>query len=79
MLTSLLLYCICLNVIFKKSTLFFSTQEKGNLENVVEGMSGPPAFIAVLFRRTLKPFYEVCSDDNAMKTFNLNVLESHHN
>ena len=50
-----------------------------NVENEVEGMSGLPAFIAVLSRRTWKPLYEVCSDDNAMKTFNLNVLESHYN
>ena len=63
----------------KKNTLFLSIQEKVNVENVVEGMSGLPAFIAVLSRRTLKPLYEVCSDDNAMKTFNLNVLESHYN
>ena len=63
----------------KKNTLFLSIQKKVNVENVVEGMSGLPAFIAVLSRRTLKPLYEVCSDDNAMKTFNLNVLESHYN
>ena len=50
-----------------------------NVETIVEGMSGLPAFIAVLSRRTLRPLYEVCSDDNAMKTFNLNVLESHYN
>ena len=50
-----------------------------NVENVVEGMSGLPAFIAVLSRRTLKPSYEICGDKNAMETFNLNVLESHHN
>ena len=50
-----------------------------NVENVVEGMSGLPAFIAVLSRRTLKPSYEICGDENAMETFNLNVLESHHN
>ena len=50
-----------------------------NVENVVEGISGLPAFIAVLSRRTLKPLHEVCGDDNAMKTFNLNVLGSHYN